>query len=513
MLRSRRTFLRLPFILPALSSARAKAETKSSSPKLPVGCASGDVSRDGAVIWTRADQPVLLWVEVSPTLDWTKPHRFQGTVGLAEHDFNCHCVLTGLPSGQRWYYRVIAESLRVPGLMSRPLQGEFKTAPTTPRDIRFCWSGDTVGQGYGIDRSRGGMKIFRTMRNHNPDFFVHSGDAIYADNPLESEKALDDGTVWRNLMTAAKSKVAETTQDFRENYYYNYLDPHYRAFQAQVPSYQQWDDHEVRNDWYPGEQIKKDDRYQETSIALLAARAKQALFDCNPIRKNVEESGRLYRKIDYGPQAELFMLDLRSYRGPMSRNLQTKQGSETAYFGKAQLDWLKQELRRSRATWKIICADMPIGLIVRQWGTSLAENGANGDGPALGRELEIAELLAFINEHDIHNTLFITADVHYCGSYHYSPERAVFKNFKPFWEFVSGPLHAGTFGPNTLDNTFGPKEVFIGIPQDLKPNRPPSEGFQFFGQVDIDSKTEALTVSHYNVTDELLWKKTLQPEK
>ena len=24
------------------------------------------------------------------------------------------------------------------------------------------------------------------------------------------------------------------------------------------------------------------------------------------------------------------------------------------------------------------------------------------------------------------------------------------------WEFVSGPIHAGTFGPNELDDTFGP---------------------------------------------------------
>ena len=28
-------------------------------------------------------------------------------------------------------------------------------------------------------------------------------------------------------------------------------------------------------------------------------------------------------------------------------------------------------------------------------------------------------------------------------------------------EFVAGPLHAGTFGPNELDNTFGPELKFI----------------------------------------------------
>ena len=35
---------------------------------------------------------------------------------------------------------------------------------------------------------------------------------------------LDDGTLWRNLVTPAKSKVAETLDEFRGNYLYNLLD-------------------------------------------------------------------------------------------------------------------------------------------------------------------------------------------------------------------------------------------------------------------------------------------------
>ena len=102
--------------------------------------------------------------------------------------------------------------------------------------------------------------------------------------------------------------------------------------------------------------------------------------------------------------------------------------------------------------------------------------------------------------------------MHYCASHYYQPEKAVYKDFSPFWEFVSGPLHAGTFGPNTLDNTFGPEAKFIGIPSNMKPNRPPSDGLQFFGQMEIDAQTESLTVSHFDVADNLLWSKTLQKE-
>ena len=96
---------------------------------------------------------------------------------------------------------------------------------------------------------------------------------------------------------------------------------------------------------------------------------------------------------------------------------------------------------------------------------------ANGDGgPPLGRELEIADLLRFIRDRRIRNVVWITGDVHYCAAHHYHPTRAKFTEFHPFWEFVAGPLHAGTFGPNTLDPTFGPEAKFNGVPKGLKRN-------------------------------------------
>jgi phosphodiesterase/alkaline phosphatase D-like protein len=32
---------------------------------------------------------------------------------------------------------------------------------------------------------------------------------------------------------------------------------------------------------------------------------------------------------------------------------------------------------------------------------------------------------------------------------------------EPFWEFVSGPIHAGSFPQNRLDNTFGPQIAYV----------------------------------------------------
>src|SRR4030095_7209266 len=138
---------------------------------------------------------------------------------------------------------------------------------------------------------------------------------------------------------------------------------------------------------------------------------------------NLAESERVYRPLPYGRDLDVFMLDMRSYRGPNSFNRQTQAGADTAFFGAVQLAWLKQKLRESRATWKVIAADMPIGLLVPDGmdaqGRAQFEAIANGDGAVLGRELEIAELLRFIKREHVVNTVWLTADVHYCAAHYY----------------------------------------------------------------------------------------------
>ncbi|KPC88215.1 alkaline phosphatase, partial [Streptomyces sp. NRRL F-6602] len=124
-----------------------------------------------------------------------------------------------------------------------------------------------------------------------------------------------------------------------------------------------------------------------------------------------------------------------------------------------QLAWLKRELSRSRAVWKVIASDMPLGLVVLD-ADKHVEAVAQGDpGAPLGRELQIAELLRHIKDRRITGTLWLTADVHYTSAQHYRPERAAFRDFAPFWEFVTGPLAAGGFPAVGLDATFGPDQV------------------------------------------------------
>ncbi|NBR11762.1 MAG: alkaline phosphatase, partial [Alphaproteobacteria bacterium] len=158
---------------------------------------------------------------------------------------------------------------------------------------------------------------------------------------------------------------------------------------------------------------------------------------------------------------------------------------------------------------------MPIGLIVvydfdKKFGS---EAIAQGNGPALGRELEIADILAFMKRAGIKNTIWLTADVHYTAAHYYDPNKAQFQDFDGFYEFVSGPLHAGTFGPNDLDNTFGPQVLYQKAPTaEMGANLPPSMGYQFFGHVAVDGQTQVMTVTLKDSSNTSLWSVNIDPE-
>jgi alkaline phosphatase D len=112
----------------------------------------------------------------------------------------------------------------------------------------------------------------------------------------------------------------------------------------------------------------------------------------------------------------------------------------------------------------------------------------------------------------VRNTVWLTADVHYTAAHHYDPSRARFTDFHPFWEFVSGPLNAGTFGPGQLDNTFGPRVVFQKHPPAGRGNLSPAEGMQFFGEVEITAQA-AMNVRLRDASGAVLFTQPLQPER
>jgi alkaline phosphatase D len=497
-------------VLAARSPSIIQAE--GSLPELPQGVAAGAAGADRFVVWSRCDRSARMIVEYATTDRFTDVKRIQGPAALGSTDFTARTMLLDLPRGQRIFYRVVFQDLTDVRRISRPVSGSFMTAPRTAaeRDVSLVWSADTVGQGWGLNPEWGGLRLYDSMRQSEPDIFINLGDTIYADQPVLAEVKLDDGKIWKNIVTEAKSKAAETLDEFRGAYQYNLMDEHMRRFNSEVGQIVLWDDHEVHDNWYPTRDLTKEPKYTIVkSMPLLAARARQAFLEYNPVPVNGDDTERIYRTAGFGPSLEVFALDLRSYRGANSENRQPSLSEDSALAGAAQIDWLKASLAASRATWKVIASDLPIGVIVPD-APSYFEAFANGeDGPPSGRELEVASLLKYIKDRRIRNVVWITADIHYSAAHYYHPTRAKFTEFDPFWEFVAGPLNAGTFGPNKMDGTFGPEVKFVGIPPGMKPNRPPSDGFQFFGQMRIDRRTRAMTVSLHDLSGKKIYSQEL----
>jgi alkaline phosphatase D len=495
----------------AAAFGRAPAIVQQNRPTIPFGVSSGDVNGDRALVWSRCDRLARMRVEWSTTEAFANVQRVIAPSAIArpEVGMTARVDLGNLPTGQTIFYRVRFEDFRDAKTLSEPVTGAFRTPPARiGGDVTLAWSADVVGQGWGINREWGGLRMFDTIRRAQPDVFVHCGDTIYADGPLAPEVKLPDGSTWRNLVTPAKSKVAETLDEFRGNHLYNLQDEHVRAFNAAVSQIVLWDDHEVKNNWFPGMSLADDKRYTIKDLATLVRNGRQAWAEHVPIR--VASSLRnIYRSFSRGPLLDVFALDLRSYRAPNSPNRQPAPGPETQLAGAVQIEWLKRELVASRAVWKVIASDLPIGLLVRD-GASNFEAVANGNGPPLGREHEIADLLRFINRARITNVVWITADVHYTAAHHYDPARARFKEFAPFWEFVSGPMHADTGPQAVLDDTFGPQVRFVkAAPAGTYVG--PSAGLQFFGFITIRGATRVMTVNLRDLNGDTIYSVDLEP--
>jgi alkaline phosphatase D len=500
--------------------ARPAISRAADRPVVTHGIQSGDVMADSGVVWARADRPSRMLVEVATTDSFKDVRGGLFVDALPESDFTAKAIIENLPASQDIFYRIRFQDLASPTIVGEPAVGRFRTAPADRRSISFVWSGDTAGQGWGIDEARGGMRTYATMRNNRPDFFIHCGDTIYADAPIPAVIKLPDGTLWKNIVTEDKSKSAETLGEFRGNYKYNLLDKNLLAFNAEVPMFAQWDDHEVTNNWWPGEPLTRAEhlrkKYADKNVLPMVARAGRAFHEYMPRRSSPAEPGRVYRKIAYGPHLDVFMLDMRSYRGPNGEDMDASYGPASYFLGPEQIAWLKRELKNSRATWKVIAADMPLSLLVvydfdRKWGVEAIAQADNG--APRGRELEVADILSFIKRDGIRNIVWLTADVHYAAAHYYDPNQAQFQNFEPFWEFVSGPIQAGNFGAAELDKTFGPQLKYIkASTQEQGMNVPPTAGLQFFGHVAIEGTTGVMTVTLKDRDDNALWSTNIEPK-
>jgi alkaline phosphatase D len=401
----------------------------------PLGPMATNVGERAATIWARGEgtmQVVLegpgaarrARAEPDPAADHTVTVRFDGLV-----------------PGTLYAYRV-----RFADTPAR--EGHFRTAPAADAaaPVRIAFGGDVAGQNVCRDRERG-LPIFAAIEAFSPDLFLALGDMIYADGTCGATG------LYGNAQVPGDFPVAAELEDFRAHWRYLRADPGVSRLLARAAVSPIWDDHEVTNDFGPrqgGERI---------------APGLRAYLEYNPGPER-EEPGRLYRSERWGRHAELFVLDTRSHRSANA----APDGADKSMLGAAQERWLREALRGSDATWKLVVSSVPLAIPT---GSNAAVRGRDGwadlDTPT-GFERSLLTLLESLRDAKVRNLVWLTTDVHFASVVRFRP----FPEAPDFdlLEVATGPLQAGLFPDRALDPTLRPERLFF-----FGPDEPPA-GFE-----------------------------------
>ena len=459
-------------------------ENNSDSLIISHGIASGDITDDSAVAWSRSNREAQMHVEYDTNSNFSQP-KPTNTTTLNNHttDYTTHVKLEGLSPDTLYYYRVwfsTPQANKNTSLTSDTLAGSFRTSPdpsfsSNNKPISFIFAADLGGQKHCRQVDNGGYPIFEKMKELSPDFFIANGDMIYAADECPVQGPSDN---WKNIPgnfsgiadpNVNWTNIEQVRNTYLKHWQYNRADPYLQSFLQNTSMYSQWDDHEVINDfgalWTYWNSFNND----REGYFNIVNEGRKAFFNYSPIDRNLNDTNRIYRSFNWGPYLDLFILDGRSYRSPNSI-ADTPENNKTM-LGSEQLDWLEQGLMNSSAIWKVISSDIPISVPTGANASILGRDGwANGNetnfSSKTGFERELQQLLEFLDNSNTKNVVFVTTDVHFPANILYEVDANNDGDKLIFHELISGPLSAFRFGTPggapipKLDTTFNPKILY-----------------------------------------------------
>lgn len=391
------------------------------------GVASGDPLPDRVVLWTRVTpsrealpgsglgEDVELEWQIDTSEDFGNPQSGSVTTS-ADSDHTVHVDPEGLEPATEYFYRFIVKSGEFEGATS-PV-GRTLTAPEADASvdnlnlaIASCanWeSGFFAAYGDMAQRARAG----------EIDHVVFLGDYIY-EYPT-GEYAGKSGVA---RMHHPEWEIT-TLEDYRQRHGRYRTDLNLQAAHAACPWIVVWDDHETANNsWLNGAENHTDGRVEGEWPERLSA-AKQAYFEWLPVRaQSAGEEQLLYRSFKFGDLAQLTMMDLRTYRDAETSGANFANDDRTM-LGKAQFDWVAQQLQESTARWDVLGNSVMVSPMrfvtipddekaniaagyMKERATGIAVNSDQWDGYAAERD----RLLTMLDEQES-NALFLTGDIH-----------------------------------------------------------------------------------------------------
>ncbi len=280
---------------------------------------------------------------------------------------------------------------------------------------------------------------------------IHLGDYIYEypDNDSYSSRRIRD----ERVVFPAGETVS--LSDYRNRQATYRLDPNLQLAHKTHPFIVIWDDHEFANDtWKRG--AENHDPKTEGRWAKRKAAAMKAYLEWMPIREN---NGRIYRPLSYGPLMDLILVDTRLQRDRQISDVTRNKlyDPDRTMLGEPQKAWLKSELKDSAATWKIIgnqvmFSEFNIGFVAE--GTPVAPETLESLFLDIwdGYPAERTELVDYISDNRIDNTVILTGDIHSSFAFEVADPALGNRRYNPKTgegavavEFVTPSLSAANF--------------------------------------------------------------------
>lgn len=340
--------------------------------KLVSGPWAGNIELRNATIWAEVAPSVKnIAVKYYPAAN-NKNIKTVLYTGKLGNDFNpVKIELNGLEYNTTYIYQLVIDG--------KPTATSFTTKFTTKDlwqyrkpapDFSFLAGScayfnepifDRPGKPYGGDSS-----IFETMANTNAAFHIWMGDNWYT-------READYYTVWGLKYRTSRDRSLKVLQ----------------KFMASMPQYSIWDDHD-----YGPNDAGKEYIFQNESRDVFKS------YSLNP-SYGLDEKG-IYSTFSYG-DADFFLTDNRFFRSQpeIEDSINGLVNTGKTFFGSSQMEWLKNQLLYSRATFKVIVVG------------SQVLNPLNKYECMTQFPTERAELLAFIAKHKINGIIFMSGDRHH----------------------------------------------------------------------------------------------------
>jgi len=233
----RRTLLKGGLLGAGLASAAPLAAQ--SAQGFTQGVASGEPGPDRVLLWTRyaGAQDTRLTVELSGTIDFTRPVAGASVTAASTRDWCCKVVVDGLAPDRWYYYRFVA-----PDGATSPI-GRTRTLPQGPttRWRMAVFSCSNIGFGWFNAYAHAAAADEFDVVVHTGDYFYEYGAGTYPSR----EQALTG----RGLDPADETI---SLADYRLRHATYRRDPDLQRLHQLYPMIAGWDDHESANDSWRG---------------------------------------------------------------------------------------------------------------------------------------------------------------------------------------------------------------------------------------------------------------------